>query len=770
MSLEKLKSLQESPALVLLISLTLIVPLIWWLLLGWRTSYLLSQQDNLQLIYPFLRDLIRAGGDWQQLGYWTGLQGGVKVHDVIGSMPVSQLLAFLGFTPLAISNLTLFFIQILFAYFCSISVLRLANIAFNNIDPVSVVVIVMVGLIFAFLPVLGWRLTYGHGNILCGMFVFLCMNALLLEEMTGTRSLVTCLLSVLGLTHAFQSNGYQMVYYSLLLGGPIILAVLVAIPGISVRQRARYLFVPLVIFLAALLLSLTKFSGIAANFVGGDMARTVDSGVIYSYTTATLNDWISSIPWSTDYMTNERHEGTRHEVNYPIGPMVLALFLAGLGKVSLRLFVGIGISLSLALVISTNITPLSTLLVDFVPMLKSFRVPARSIMPVLIFTSIFSSAILVAIFSRARGEVQIRLYPVMLILVAVTSFNFSYMNDLLLCFVLLLIGISVYMKIERKELVLVGFALFLGSAISAFHERINLPASNPISEAVTQPIKNAILSNAPELEDPLHRAYLKFRLYSMGNNSAYYIGISTLTGYWFALGRFGELNAALNRYEYRSTVSVFDIPPNFLSYRPLSWLYNVGRVVEYQDGEIKVSTLSPTLGPAWLSGDLLTRESIAEVASSLLEDSTIDKRRWQALINMNDPVNSGFDINRIQCESATLISSRTNLKSVATSIEIKLVNKGTCLLTIATSFAGNLKAYNEEGAPLETLVTYGSLLAVVVPDHTHRINIVAEAWVPLWSKIALYLGWLLIALLIIFYLFNRQGFFPLGPGVCRTQR
>ena len=123
---------------------------------------------------------------------------------------------------------------------------------------------------------------------------------------------------------------------------------------------------------------------------------------------------------------------------------------------------------------------------------------------------------------------------------------------------------------------------------------------------------------------------------------------------------------------------------------------------------------------------------------------------------MNDPVNAGFDFDTIRCESADIMDIRTNPDS--TVIEINLANKGTCLLTVATNFAGNVKAYNGYGFSLETLVTYGSLLGVVLPDNTTFVAIRAEAWIPLWSKIAFNLGWILLLILMFFYKYYPRIF------------
>ncbi|MCZ6502732.1 MAG: hypothetical protein O6945_09490 [Gammaproteobacteria bacterium] len=750
--------LHERQGSLLLFGLLIMVPLTWWALIGWRPPYLLDQHDNLQMGYIYFRDLIDKGGNWQQLMYWPGLQGGVKVHDVVGSPPFAQLLAYLGFSTLSISNLSIFFIQVLFAYFSTISVLRLATLVFGNTEQTPLFVLIVIGLIFAFLPLLGWRLTYGHTNIIFGLFVFLCMTTLLLEEITHSRSLLTVLLSVLALTHAFQFNGYQMVYYSVLFGGPVVYAVLFAKPNIPIKERFGFLTFPVLIFFVALLISLPKFAGIAANAFSQDMGRSAYNEVIYGYTTATLADWISSVSWSASFISDERPAFLHQEVNYPLGPLILMLFLTGFNQVSFRLLMGLGASLVLAMIVSMNITPVSTVLVDYLPLLESFRVPARAIMPVIIFATLLGAAALLTVLLQAKGAIHLWLYPVLIALIGITSYNDSVLNDLLLCMAILLIAISIRENRSRKDVVLVCLVLFVGSAISAFHERINPPLKNPISEAVSIPIKQTVFAQAPVLSDPLHRAYVNFQLRTMGFNSAYYIGISTLSGYWFPLGRFGRLYSELNGLRYNPAVAVFNNSPQLRSFHPLNQLYNVGWLVESVAGELRVRSLEPTLGPAWISGELKPVKSIGEVAETLIQDvdKTIAIRRWQALVDINDPVNAGFDFDTIRCESADIMDIRTNPDS--TVIEINLANKGTCLLTVATNFAGSLKAYDGYGFSLETLVTYGSLLGVVLPDNTTFVAIRAEAWIPLWSKIAFNLGWILLLILMFFYKYYPRIF------------
>ena len=281
---------REKPNLLLIIALAFLVPLVWWLVAGWNFSDLLNQHDNLLSSYIVQREMGRASGDWTRLLYWPQLAGGVKVHDITGSLPIVQLLAWAGATPLIISNFVVFFMQILFAYFCTRITSGLSEVIYDNQLPTPYLALVLLGILFAFLPLLGWRLPYGHINIISGVFVFLCFTCMLLEEMIGRRSITSIALCALTLSHTFQHSGYQMIHYSLVFGSPIILSLTFAYPRQPFLQRIRWYFFPALVFLGAFLISMPKFYGMLTNALGGEMGRSDGVQVIYSYTTATLGE------------------------------------------------------------------------------------------------------------------------------------------------------------------------------------------------------------------------------------------------------------------------------------------------------------------------------------------------------------------------------------------------------------------------------------------------------------------------------------------------
>ena len=78
--------------------------------------------------------------------------------------------------------------------------------------------------LYAFAPILGWRLAFGHLNLLLGALLFLCLlstlTAVLSANLTGTFLAV----QAVALSHSYLTNGHQTKLYSLVFGLPILIA------------------------------------------------------------------------------------------------------------------------------------------------------------------------------------------------------------------------------------------------------------------------------------------------------------------------------------------------------------------------------------------------------------------------------------------------------------------------------------------------------------------------------------------------------------------
>ena len=707
----------ETPNLLLIIAMVFLVPLIWWLVPGWNFSDLLNQHDNLLSSYIFQREMGRAGGDWAKLLYWPQLAGGAKVHDITGSLPFVQLLAWAGAAPLIISNFVVFFMQILFAYFCTRITIGLSEVIYDNQVPTPYLALVLLGILFAFLPLLGWRLPYGHINIISGVFVFLCFICLFLEEITGRRSITSIALCALTLTHTFQHSGYQMIHYSLVFGSPIIISLTFAKPGQSFIQRSRWYLFPALVFLGAFLISLPKFYGMLTSALGGEMGRSDGVQVIYSYTTASVGDWLSSLPWSKAAIPGARETFLHHEVNYPLGPLALLLILSKPTIPFGRLAIGLGISLFLAIVISMNIAPFSTWMVSLVPMLESFRVPARAVFPFLLCTSMLGAAALLKLITTSIDDLDNKGQFWLLALVSVIFFAFSssLLNDVLLALFILFIFVLVKVRQLPAPFPLALLALLTGAALSAFSERSLPPLQNPISEDSVSGIRGKILEQAPDLASPLNRVHTDIQLKGVGFNSLFFMDFSSLSSYWFPLRRYAELVAALNETQYHPTTINFHHQPSQPGFRALNRLYNVGSTIYFENGQPRVEQTGKTWGPSWLSTRIANQGSLTDLALSLKE---YPNKNVLLLLNQ-DPFTRAANVSGPPCK----VISEPVIREPNFPINLSLAVEGQCWLTVSMNYSTILNVVDQDGQELVTFPAYGALLGILPSENTRNIII-----------------------------------------------
>ena len=708
---------RETPNLLLIIAMVFLVPLIWWLVPGWNFSELLNQHDNLLSSYIVQREMGRAGGDWTKLLYWPQLAGGVKVHDIIGSLPFVQLLAWLGATPLIISNFVVFFMQILFAYFCTRITIGLSEVIYDNQVPTPYLALVLLGILFAFLPLLGWRLPYGHINIISGVFAFLCFTCLLLEEMTGRRSITSIALCALALGHTFQHSGYQMIHYSLVFGSPIILSLTLAYPGQPFLQRTRWYLLPALVFLGAFLISLPKFYGMLANALGDEMSRSAGTQVIYTFTIASLGDWISSLPWNVNFIPDNRPEFTHREVNYPLGPLVLLLLLVKPTTPFVRLSIGLVASFFMAIVVSMNINPFSTLMISVIPMLESFRVPARAMLPFLVFTSMLSLASLLKLLGTDQEALDRRGQNWLLAAVSLALFaiNSPLLNDVLLILFILVLYTLVRINKLAKSLTVVMLSILTGAAVSAFMERTMPPLENPISEDSVSSIRAEVLQQAPKLAFPLNRVYSDIQLKGIGLNSMYFLNLSSLSSYWFPLRRYAQLRAALNNEHYNAALMAYHNHPGKPGFTELNRLYNVGWTMAMENDQPQVKNLDQTWGAAWISTQLIYQDSLNQLATSLKSRNN----KKEMLLLASDPDTNAARQAAIPCRVIT----EPEFQKSRFPMQVSLNVTGQCWLTLAMNYSRILEVVDQNSKELSTFPAYGALLGIVLHEDTSRVSI-----------------------------------------------
>ena len=368
-----------------------VVPLTWWLLLGWSGPRTIAGHDELASLHNLLsiREIVETGEGWRALVYRPDVLGGFKGRDTAGAFPLFSLLAATGLGPTAISVWSAFIVQALLAFLGCRAAADLT--ALGDGPPRDLTPIGRIGVIWlcGFAPVLAWRLAFGHLNLVVGLLPFAAALALVAAAAARTLTLslggVSAAAFVLGLLHA----GQQIVVYGAVFGAPIMLGLWLSRGG-----PWRRLHSPVLITIGAFLVALPAFWGVLAHARGSDAARPLGTAIVtYDFVTSTVGDWLTSLPWTRALAAPERAPSLHHEVNYPIGPLVVLLALLPWRRAR-ALAIGLAIAVVAVIVLSMDLTPLSRALLASIPPLRSFRVPARAALPLIWALSILSVAAL----------------------------------------------------------------------------------------------------------------------------------------------------------------------------------------------------------------------------------------------------------------------------------------------------------------------------------------------------------------------------------------
>ncbi|MFZ9594635.1 MAG: hypothetical protein ACO3A2_01000 [Bdellovibrionia bacterium] len=778
--------------LVLLGFVTLMIPLIWVIFLGWSPHLCISGNDATKILFPFYEDLAREKGNWQALLYRPEILGGFVIHGYFGSYPITRLLAWLNLSPLSILNWTFLSIHILFGFFSLRISFQLKSLLFASsksiksahspapdqrpwIQHLSALAAGSSALALnAFAPVVAWRMAYGHPNILSGSFIFLSCLSLILSSLQQTLSITFFITALLALISCFEYQSYQMILYSGVFGAPILLAFLW--PKTEDGRGDLKKTLPLLIWIlgASAAASLGVIWPFVQHALSTDTARSIlGRNIAYSYLTSSAMDWLSSLPWS-QVLTSVARENAffHHEINYPLGPLLLLLLLIpwkkpGASPVCKRLGLGLLLSVFLALTFSMRVEPIPSLLFAFIPPLKFFRVPARAILPFAFMLPILASSVLLAAQARLRHSPISQKKTAFLAGLGLVSFFFpSALREgfcwMLSCFAVLELKSFASQKIKPTHPLVI--ALILGmSSILEFSERLQPYWDQEFLETFQNNRKQEIYSQAPALKSALTRTLLGIEAEPFSLNRNYPLGVSTLSGYFSPPSRFISLFFALNQRPADIMAMAFPFTPNLPGYTALRELYNVAYQIAESPSQISVQPLLPApIGEAWFSQKLQSFSSIEELAQSLnhqgawigayLKDSL-------ALVSA-DPMVEKANLPREfspECQKARIqnVSAPQHLQKVTLQVE----TQADCPLTLSMNYIEPLTALGKtaQGAwiPLRVFPAYGALTGILVPAQIQEIQLEPKVKTPLWVQLIEGLGGMLILGLFIQSL--RQG-------------
>lgn len=727
-----------------MLATTLFIVPLTWLLIGWRWPRAVSGHDGLANLLVVLQSLIEEKGQWSRLAYHADLLGGMKVRDAVGPFPVFSLLARRGVSPTAILDLTTFLLQSVIAFLGVRAAVDLA-IAWSGRELRPGFALRLAGVwACAFAPVLGWKIGAGHQTLVTGMLPFLAAFALVVAAGAGTASATLVIVAAGALAGGVLFTGHQMVVYGAIFGGPILFGAWWAL-----GRRPQDLALPATAVLGAGLLALPALWGVLAHAFSTDSLRAMRGmRITYSYLTGQPLDWLTSLLWARDVVRPSQPQILYHEVNNPMGPMLLLLALVPWGRAR-ALAVGLGGSAAAALLFSMNVHPVSDALLLLLPPLGSFRVPTRAILPALSVLPILALAGALLEPDRPRAR------PGVTGLAAAAIYLVPALARELAGWMLATAAAFRPRRLARLAAIPASavFVMLAAGGLAAFRERAVSFDAFPDGDALlasARRIGARAREEQPAVLSPLVRVSASFEWPELLSNTAVATGLSSLDGYYFPQRRLVELMCATRGQGYQPNSLLLRFPPERPSSRALFQLYDVAWRLD-ESGDVR--PLIETAGPAWFAPRLIRAESFTALGHELvsLREDLAPQARRAAWLVAGDPmvVRARLpDAVDARCGEARIDGVET--PGGATVAIARVSSPADCPLTFALNYAETLEATARLGdgraRPATVFPSYGALAGVWVPRGATEVRVTARILRPpraaLWPALgAALLAW-----------------------------
>jgi hypothetical protein len=402
-----------------------------------------------------------------------------------------------------------------------------------------------------------------------------------------------------------------------------------------------------------------------------------------------------------------------------------------------------------------NLPPFNSLLPDLIPPLKSFRVPERAMLP---FALILPWVASFVIFARLPFDFKWSLHRrnafiagvLVIVLLVLPPPGREGLTWLIVAY-----GVIAFLTRQKKLPLISGFLLLLvlaSAGVSAFRERrIEFPSAEFLMKQAVE-IGQKFKGRYPELDSSLTRVEFGFFLPHLSTGTAYHLGLSSLDANAIPPRRFAHLYWAI-RGEPPDLMTVnWNVDQNSEGFSILRQLYNVRYVARRDGSQATLYRLGPTLGPAWFSGAFERSGSFDQIAQSLHQAEgglMTHLSRVAYLLEGDDAIPNelqGKEVNPV-CQSAQVKKVSAPIRSQR--FELDVESPTDCPLTVAMNFATTLESrgFDSDGREVELKLypAYGALTGVWVPASVKKVIIQPRLILPLWSRIAWVMGWLLLA-------------------------
>lgn len=711
-----------------------------WIVLGWFFDRPITQVDGSMLVVPYVQSALHAGTDWSDHLYRFGLIGGSKMHEFGGTMPIVQASSIIGLSTTTTVNVITIFVQLCFGFLGLKTVQSLVSSWSGQVRALSFPERLTAIWGASFAPLIGWRLAVGHENLLIGLLPIVSAVAMLCAARARSLTITSMLFAMFAVFNGLTGLGAQTVLYSVVFASLFVLVLALDVSKVDRWSRAHWIAVA--ILAAGVLVALPRLSVMIAHAFGDDASRALTEPVTYSFGEARWIDWLTSIPWTSYFAREWGGTESIHEHNFPVGPWIVLLVVLWPQSAPRTPLLALAAGCVLAIAFANNLWPISSGLAAVVSPLEAFRVPARAVLPLLIFIPVFAMA---AIWTRPAASDE--------------SGRSRWLGVLLGLFVIVLgkhvpslvyetvawlgaIGLAVAVRRAPSRSVRWALPILVAFGVVAFADRFprGLPV-DPVEEGPRQ-LHEAVHANAPLMRTALDRLEIAQPRPPYRMSLAWAAELPTLDGVWYPPRRFLELLGALDGRPLPPTTCVFQALGS-PSFPILQQLYNVKYIVAFQGGRGGLTLLPATPGGAWFPTRVEVIADPSEMAAQLHSAAAAvpDLVRSTAWLLPRD--RPALEISAA-CARARVSSVETDERGQSATFEVE--SPADCPLIVATNYISNFHATAiVDGASRSTEVfpIDVSLTAIMVPGGSSRVMLEPRADPPWWSRLASMLGLLL---------------------------
>lgn len=664
----------------------LTVLLIWMLLSDFTFDTFIGRNDATSGFLLLLREL--KSKSINHLSYDPSILGGYSIAWALGTLwPVKLFLQLTKMDIFSFNNVLIFLIQATIGFF-SIKWVAL-HLPKSYLDESSFQKYLEKFLaicLISFAPLLGWRIAYGHLNILFAALSFVTSIYLIKSLIEKKVSFVDTTIAFISFSITANFVAFQMVIYMFYVL-PVFACLSYGSANVVRAIFKKEFFIFIILFFIVNIYFLLPFY---SYYLLGDTTRGARID-IFSYAPFNLKALAATLLWENRLIKLDAVVFKWHELHYPIG-IGFSSFL--LFKDLKKLLYAL-LFLTLTLLFLFNFPGIASLF-ELMPFLTKMRVPARLLILVGLLSTLGATFWIIKSMPRVFLTLTNKLYLVLafLLVLLVTGYLNGYLDFAMYASFFLLI-FAMRKKLPIVALICIFSISFV--SIRAFFSHF-LPFIY-ISDLDVSSFKiNKKFSN------PYERSFIEFNHNEFNFNTAYSLSIPSINGYFYASKRFSELIQALYEKPYDPLHLGWGFGFKDPQANLLSQLYNIKNVISLNNNNLQIEKYPVQHNGIIFPEVISYNDDLRFVVDAI-------KKNWRHAVISRDYLPKLHNIQG--CKEGSIVSVYDPNRNA---LLLKGFTPSACFIIIPTNYAKNLVFNENSGADLRFIPADHALLGVIVPQ------------------------------------------------------